>query len=62
MENFLLLVVMYTFDNLGPDKGASGNDSLEGDHVVEVSGGESSRIAGELSESAREGTIVHCIF
>lgn len=36
MEDILVLIVMNTFDNLGSDKRAFCDDTLQGHHVIEM--------------------------
>lgn len=59
VKDILLLVVVYTLDHLWTDQRAFRNDSFEGYHVVEMSGAESSRLAGEFPEASNVGAVVH---
>lgn len=59
VEYILLLVVMHTLDNLRTNQGALGNNTFQGNHVVEMCRAERSRVAREFTEAARVGTVVH---
>ena len=61
MKRIFLLVVVNTLDDLRSDEGAFGDNALEGHHMVEVGGGECSRIAGVFAKRADICAVVHLL-
>jgi hypothetical protein len=49
---------MHTLNNLRSDQGALRNDTLEGDHSVQVGGTERPRVAGIFSKCADKAAVV----
>lgn len=52
------LAIMHTLYNLGPDQRAFGDDTLEGNHVIQMCRTQSPGIAGKLSKSTNVSAII----
>lgn len=55
----LVLVPVHALDDLGPDKGALCDDTLKGDHVVEMRRAQGAGVAGEFAETSNVCAVVN---